>query len=305
MDTHDPNHDKETFLADWLAGKLTDVQLQQRVSAEDFSAYQKLRQSLESLQVSDPDLQNNFDAIKEKRQSKNTVTRKKTIPIYRYSAIAAALFLLIGLYNLFVFSNSVATDYGKTARIQLSDGSQVALNAKSEVSFPTFFKCNRTLKLNGEAFFEVTRGSTFTVKTGHGNVTVLGTKFNVVSRPGYFEVVCLEGKVKVVSSQQSLILAVGEAVRFYGNQSETWTEIYPKHPLWMAGESGFKKAPLFFVLAQLEQQYHYSVQYPKQFAPIKFTGSFPNRDLDTALQSICAPLNLKYKISDRTIILSE
>ena len=33
----------ETYLSDWLADKITDEQLQQLVSAEDFEAFQKIK----------------------------------------------------------------------------------------------------------------------------------------------------------------------------------------------------------------------------------------------------------------------
>ena len=306
MDTPNENYENDTFLADWLAGNLSDEQLKLLVSADDFAAYQKLRESIGSYQVSNPDMEKNYEAISRKFKSKYTTESKKAIPLYRYAAIAATLLLLVGLYNVFVFSNSIATGYGKTALVRLNDGSRVTLNAKSEVSYPALFQCNRTIKLHGEAFFEVAKGNTFTVKTTQGNVTVLGTKFNVISREDFFEIICFEGKVKVVSNHKTTILTAGKAIRFYEGQSETWTATNESRPLWIAGESGFKKAPLFLVLSQLQKQFGYSVQYPRELRHVKFTGSFSNRDLDTALQSICLPLNLKYKeTKDRKILLSE
>ena len=296
----------DTFLADWLAGNLSDEQLRELVSATDFEAYQTLRNSLDSYAVSSPDMAQNYAAVKAKRIIANTPKQSKAIPLYRYFTVAAAVALIFGLYQLFAFSNTVGTGFGKTAAITLNDDSHVTLNAKSQLSYPTLFKFNRTLKLNGEAFFEVEKGSAFTVETSQGEIQVLGTKFNVISRPDFFEVVCFEGKVKVSSNAKSAILVPGDAIRFCKNQPEMWVENNFVQPLWLTGESAFRNVPLQYVINQLQLQYNYKVSYPEAYKNLRFTGSFTNTNLATALQSVCIPMNLKFtKTDSRKIIISE
>lgn len=300
------NSDNDTYLSDWLDDKLSDEQLKQLVSETDFAAYKKLKSSLAALQVSNPDMERNYAAIKEKKIAKNNQKPVKVFPLYRYMAVAATLLLFFGLYNLFVFSNTVETDYGKSIATNLSDNSRVTLNAKSKISFPTLFKYNRTLKLEGEAYFEVQKGSQFTVETTQGKVRVLGTKFNVIVLPDYFEVQCFEGKVRVSSTTNSTILTHGDAVRFYGNKMESWNKNENQKPLWISGESNFRNVPLQYVMAQFQKQYNYEIQYPDEFKTIKFTGSFTHKDIEVALQSICIPLHLKHtKTNAKTILLSE
>lgn len=300
------NKPNDTFLSDWMAGKISDEQLQQLVSATDFLAYQKLKNSLDNLQLSNPDLDAHFAAIKAKRIAKYEEQPVKVFPLFRYVTVAAAFALLFGLYQLFIFSNTIATDFGKTAVVALNDNSKVTLNAKSKVAFPTLFKYNRTIQLEGEAFFEVTKGNAFKVETAQGEVQVLGTKFNVIARPNFFEVVCVEGKVKVSTATKTEILTRGDAIRFYENTAEKWHESQQKKPLWINGESTFKNAPLQFVIDQFKNQYNCEVEYPSAFAKTKFSGSFTNKNGNTALQSICIPLNLKYtKTGSGKIIISE
>lgn len=55
----------------------------------------------------------------------------------------------------------------------------------------------RKLNLLGSAFFDVTPGKTFTVRTEAGDVTVLGTKFLVEQEGKTITVNCEEGTVKV------------------------------------------------------------------------------------------------------------
>jgi ferric-dicitrate binding protein FerR (iron transport regulator) len=296
----------DTFLADWLAGNLTDEQLRNKITDKDFEAYLTLRRALNSVEIKNPDVEANYAAVKAKKIAALDQKQKaRAIPLYKYAAIAASILVLLGLFNVFVFSNRLATGFGETAGVLLSENSEVTLNAKSEISYPNFFAFNRKIKLDGEAFFEVSKGSKFTVETAYGDVEVLGTKFNVISRGGVFQVVCHEGKVKVCTKNVTKILRPGDAVRFYANQTENWQTMPTRKPLWRQRESGFHKMPLAYVIAELENQYNTTIEYPKALQSIRFTGSFTHENLATALQSVCVPMHLNYMQTNGKIIISE
>ncbi|HEX8561623.1 MAG TPA: FecR domain-containing protein [Flavobacterium sp.] len=300
------NNNFGTYLADWLAGNLTDEQLRQLVPEDDFAAYMQIRSSVASCKPEDPDMEANYAKIREKiaegRHRKPTIIRKW----YPLVAVAAAVGLMFGLYQLLVFSDSAKAGVGITTSVTLADNSVVTLNSNSGISYPSMFTYNRSLKLDGEAFFKVQKGSTFCVKTDYGDVQVLGTQFNVIARAGFFEVVCYEGRVKVSKRNEEFMLAKGDAVRFSGEKPEIWKEDRLQQPTWLMGESTFKNVPLYMVLNQLENQYGYKLQYPQHLKHTRFSGAFSNKDLTTALLSVCLPLNLKYHIGEsQTIIISE
>lgn len=306
MKTTSENNANETFLSDWIAGKITDDQLKIMVSESDFKAYQKLRFSLQSVQLAEPDMQKNFELIQNKIANKKSKKSKKVIPIYAYAAVAASLVLFFGLYHLLAFSNTFETDYGKNATFTLSDNSEVTLNAKSKISFPTLFQYNRSLKLDGEAYFKVAKGSTFTVETTEGKVQVLGTQFNVIAYDNFFEVHCFEGKVKVSTPTTMHVLTHGKSVRIFNQNTENWEDLAHQKPTWIAGESSFRNVPLQTVITQFQNQYHYQVAFPKTLSTVRFTGSFTHQNIDTALQSICLPMRLHYvKTDSKTIRISE
>ena len=294
----------ETYLSDWLANKITDEQLKQLVLAEDFEAYQKIKIALDGLEIKPPDTEQNFEAIRQKLVDK-THTKPKVVSLWRYVSIAATVLAFFGLYHFFIAQNDVITDFGKSRVITLADNSKVSLNAKSTLSYGNLFPYQRTLQLQGEAFFEVEKGSPFTVETPLGEVLVLGTKFNVVAIGDLFEVKCYEGKVKVSHLNQSTIVTPGESVRFYKGTSENWAETTTAKPTWISGESSFKKVPMRYVITQFQNQYNVAVKYPKHIENIKFTGTFTHKDANVALQSICLPLQLKWSKNSGTIILSE
>lgn len=299
----------EHYLADWLAGTISDGQLRQLVSEDDFKAFQKIKETLENstFTASDTD---HFAVIKQKLAAKNDrgprpIRSRKIIPIWSY-AVAACLILAMGWYCIYFPSNEMLTGYGENKEVVLNDHSKITLNAQSKIGYANWFSFNRTIQLEGEAFFEVEKGSTFTVKTALGNVTVLGTKFNVASFSDYFEVVCYEGKVRVATDAKATLLTKGEHVRFYKGNVENWADTEPVEPLWTNGETDLKKVPMQYVFQRFENQYHLKVRYPKTIEAVKFTGSFTNTNKEKALRSICIPLGLKYSaVGSGTIQISE
>ncbi len=304
MNKPDHNNANERFLANWLAGKISDQELQQRVSEEDYLAYQKIKTSLATMELPDPDMDANYTDIRKKIAEGATAKKSKVRILFPYVAVAASLLVLFGLFQLFAFSNSDVTKIGATSSLVLADNSAVTLNANSKISYPELFEFNRKVKLDGEAHFNVRKGSKCQVMTKNGTVTVLGTQFNVISKSGFFEVTCFEGRVLVESRGQSEVLNQGDAIRFSNNHVERWKQSSGK-PTWIDGETTFRNAAFKIVVDQFKDQYNYQISYPRHLDPIKFSGTFPNKDIGTALQSICLPLDLKYQINGREIVISE
>lgn len=85
--------------------------------------------------------------------------------------------------------------------ITLPDGSRVELKNVTVFSYPENFMEDRTVYLEGEAFFKVTNlgGQPFTVNSKNLTVNVLGTEFNMMCNSDVetAEVMLAEGKVAV------------------------------------------------------------------------------------------------------------
>jgi transmembrane sensor len=296
----------DTYLSDWLADKITDGQLKELVSQEDFIAFQKIKNALDTTQIEHPDLERNFSAIKQKMAAGKTIKPVKTISLRQYVTIAACLVLCLGVYHFLIDTNHVATGFGDTSQIVLRDDSKVFLNSKSELCYSNYFQYKRTLQLEGEAYFEVQKGSPFIVETPLGNIRVLGTKFNVIAFGDFFEVVCYEGKVQVTKDKKATILTPGESIRFYDGIIENWAQATNQKPSWISGESSFSNVPMQYVIDQFKNQYNIAVSYPAAIEKVKFTGTFTHTNLNVALQTICIPLHLKYtKTGSGKILISK
>ncbi|MBC8083762.1 MAG: FecR domain-containing protein, partial [Hymenobacter sp.] len=78
-----------------------------------------------------------------------------------------------------------ATSIGEYREVVLPDRSHVWLRPRSELRCAATFGATRTVRLRGEAFFDVTkdRAHPFVVRTAAVAVRVLGTSFNVKAYP--------------------------------------------------------------------------------------------------------------------------
>ena len=199
----------EQYLSDWMSDQITDAQFQSLVSAEDFIIYQKIKSGSSQLQLTPPDMEQNWLELSQKLTQTQKISQPKVQSLWKYVGIAASILLLFGVYQFLGFTQSAIADIGSTKSVLLPDKSVVVLNSQSSIAYSKMFAMYRKIKLDGAAYFEVEKGKVFTVKTAYGEVEVLGTKFEVIARPDWFEVTCFEGKVKVKSGKNATILSPG------------------------------------------------------------------------------------------------
>lgn len=103
---------------------------------------------------------------------------------------------------------TITSPAGMRSEYVLPDGTQVYLNSKTSLSFPTAFNGNiRNVTLNGEAYFKVAENKSkpFIVNTGKINIEVTGTEFKAsnYSDEDLIEVVLVSGSVNLFSGYYS------------------------------------------------------------------------------------------------------
>jgi len=301
-------NDKDVFLAKWLEREISDLELKKLVSEEDYKTFKKIKTGIDVFVEIEKPLQNTFNEIKAKIKTKSgKKPRAKIINLYSKVAVAiAASVILFFSLNTFFDNNDVnfQSNFGEQQVVTLLDGSEVILNAKSELKYnKKDWKTNREVFLNGEAFFKVQKGKTFTVTTSNGSVTVLGTQFNVNTNKTFFDVVCYEGSVKVISNNVERIITRNQAVRNNNGLTAYTPNLQNERPSWVSGQSSFKSVPLSQVIDALHKQFNIDFDSATIDDTIVFTGSFDNKNLNIALASVFETVNIKYAISKNKIKL--
>ena len=244
-----------------------------------------------------------------KKITEKTTDKKvrKLIPNWMLAAAASVALLLSTVYYLSGTNETFSTSFGEQLALVLPDGSEVLLNSKSTLSYKKsdWFDGNRILELKGEGYFKVKKGSTFSVNSTNGKVSVLGTQFNVKTNPSYFEVLCYEGRVQVENKEETAILTQGLSFRKIEKRATEKGTFINNKPNWLEGESSFNNSPIKFVLEELEKQYNVKISTANLDASILYTGAFTNKNLNLALQTICVPLSIKFEITDDKVVLSK
>lgn len=298
----------DTFLARWLANELTAEELQEFENSEDFEKYTQIVDTLETAEMPSFDVEANFQATldklaKDTQETTSTglsadkagsVTKKRIIPLWSYAA-AASVVLLFFVYSFFFTTTTYTTQLAEKTSFELPDGSQVDMNAGSSVVFKkSSWSEERALNLEGEAFFKVKKGSSFTVNTNQGNVTVLGTQFTVNARENVYHVTCYEGKVLVVTKQKdSITLTQGMSFLLNKKEKKEYT-IEGTEPSWINNESSFTGIPIEMVVADLERQFDIDISGKEFIKPALFTGRFSHKDATLAVQTVFMAMEIPY-----------
>ncbi|MCK8522783.1 FecR family protein [Aquimarina sp. D1M17] len=295
----------DIFLSRWINGELSEQELEEFRTHPEYDHYVKIMTGADALDLRDYDIEKELQSLKSKKSSQAPKKIGKTIKLWPVIGIAASIAIIIGVF-LYNPNSSFVTEYGETLSVQLPDGSEMILNAKSKASFnQENWKNTRLVSLEGEAFFKVKKGSKFTVETTNGEVSVLGTQFNVQSQNSFFEVNCYEGKVSVVNRANTAILTAGKAYRNIGSSAEKWT-FTGEQPTWLTYTSSFKSIPIEYVFKELEKQYNIQIKTSNTDLKTIYTGTFPNNDLEVALRTVFSTLGMDYNLSkDRKTVVLE
>lgn len=292
--------DKNYFLHKYLNGEATPEEIVQLKDDPEFFDFLKIAEQANNFETPRFNETKTFQQIISKKEGKviKLVSYKSV-----YKVVAVAAVLILSLFLILPSSSKIETKIAENKTITLPDNSNVILNAVSSITYKEKkWDDNRTLKLEGEAFFKVAKGKKFDVQTSQGIVSVLGTQFNVYSRNNHFKITCYEGLVQVSYQEESIKLSEGEEIWIKNGTLFQENKILITQPTWTNGESSFNEESLENVIDELERQYTIQVNL-KTTTSKKFTGSFTHKNLEIALLSICEPMGYKFSIKDTNVII--
>ena len=296
--------DREYLLKKWLNHDLNAEELKAFKALDDYQHLNKLERSLEDFSAPPFDKSATYANIQEHISvtKKNQPKIQWLKPLLRIASVVAII--LSVYYYTSTLDSTTQTHFAEKTEVRLPDQTLVTLNAQSEVTFNKHnWKNKRDIYLDGEAFFDVEKGSEFNVITSIGTVTVLGTEFHVKNRAGFFETVCYEGSVKVVTDSETKILKPGDQfLSIDGNYIATEKEKYNR-PSWLQNESTFKSIPYKYVLDEFERQYQVSFDLKAIDGEKLYTGSFVHNNKELALKAITLPLNINFTVKNNVIVL--
>lgn len=216
--------------------------------------------------------------------------RKRNV---KWAAAAAIIFVTSTGVWQYIRSTSgklvFQTAYGETRQEVLPDGSQVMLNANTILNYRKWKEgTDREVWVNGEAFFHVKKTAQktkFIVHTGHFDVVVTGTQFNVINRNTRNNVLLTEGSVTIQGEGQEVQMKPGEFVEF-SNTGIQKKDINNAPVLaWTEHRFVFEKTPMKEVAELVADLYGIKVTLANDAAATdSLSGIIPNDNLDEFVQ---------------------
>lgn len=207
--------------------------------------------------------------------------------------------------------HTLSTPYGKQYRVQLPDGTNVWLNARSSITYPTAFVGHqRNVKITGEAYFEVAQNKEKPFMAdvdGKAVVEVLGTHFNVsayTDDPGIYTTL-LEGRIKMVYQKHTAVLNPGQQVQISQQQMKVVDVAdTDKAIAWKSGVFSFDHTRLEEVMRQLSRWYGVEVVYEGSIPALLFSGEI-KRDMDLSQALIVlSKMGLQFRSEGNKIIIA-
>ncbi len=187
--------------------------------------------------------------------------------------------------------HTISVPRGGEYKVKLEDGTEVYLNADSELKFPEFFADDiRFIELKGEAYLKVSRDSKrpFKVKVNNMIVEVLGTEFNLRAYrdEDFCAATLVEGAVKVMMNNDEVEIKPGQQA--YVNKEEKMeVKTVDVHAVigWMNGDVVFRNESLDAVLKTVSRWYDVEFDYVSpQVKNFRITGRV--RKLDDVMETL-------------------
>ena len=227
-------------------------------------------------------------------------------------AASIALFIGLGSYQFLNNQYEYKTQIGQIQTITLNDGTIVTLNAASELIVPRFFNDNtRTVQLEGEAYFEVTKDSLhpFIIKTLNTTTEVLGTKFNLSAYINDLTTLTLnEGKVLFYKQgerkKDGVIVLPNQQVVLKNNVLETKEANSSFSKAWVQKQFVYTKTTVKEVMHDIERFYGVTIKIEKQGLENRlYRGKHNNPSLQNLMQKMSFVLKFKYRSEGRIITI--
>ena len=210
--------------------------------------------------------------------------------------------------------NTLQIPRGGEYFLTLADGTEVWLNAETEIRYPVQFTGDkRVVYLDGEAYFTVApdKNKPFTVVSTHASVSVLGTQFNFRAYPDERDVqtTLVSGSVIMQSEKykQQIKLVPGEQGVLEKNSAklmkqEVNTYLYTA---WKDGRFAFRDARLEDLFNILARWYDLSIFYQSPEAKdIRFTGDLNKTDdFKSILKIIEQNERVIFTVNQRTVFI--
>ena len=318
----------DTLITRYLSGEVSSEETYElegwlKTDAENLQLFNDMRKVWalqQALHVENTiDLDNEWESLTTRTGLYNKSTGKKlSIQTRRSFLRIAAVFLLLivpsAIYYLFFLppGNDMLMAENRVVESILPDGTQVALNAGSSLSYPEKFNGKeRKVSLEGEAFFDVTHDEkkAFVISAEDLQIRVLGTSFyvNTQTEENSMEVVLLSGSIQLNLGNKQMILEPGDkaVVLKHNGEIVKHENTDPNLLAWKTRVMSFTDAPLSEIIDVLKNVYHKDiVVLNPEINNCRITATFEGQSLEAIIMVLQSTIDIIARPKGNSIELS-
>jgi len=229
--------------------------------------------------------------------------------------VAAVLVLIIATASLLIWQERhfdvYSTRAGERRVVTLADGSQIALDAQSEVRVRYSAHVRELALVSGQARFDVAHdiARPFSVTANGHEVVATGTAFNVDLLGSDLLVTLIEGHVVVLPQKAGtrLVLDAGEQLVISSSASPSVTRVNVDHATaWESGHLIFEDERLSSVVARVGRYGARPILVDdEEISGLRISGVFHEGDVDGFVSTLVSYLPVRaQQASDGSVRLS-
>lgn len=215
-------------------------------------------------------------------------------------AAAAAVVALLGAYLYRSRSHGTASGFGvqelvtsdtETSTLELQDGTVIRLAPSSRLRV-LGGRGRREVALEGRSFLAVAQqhGAPFVIRTGAGEVTVLGTRIDVEARGRDLRLVVVEGRAALSTPGGRTEVTAGEMGRILNGEAAGVVKVPDVGSIvgWTGTFLAFQSTPLGDAAREIERVYGVRVEIQDDnLAQRVITAWFWDKSLAEVLDVVC------------------
>ena len=228
------------------------------------------------------------------------------------AAVAALIFLTLpsdaerGSSNHGLFPVESSSSLGDITTLGLSDGSVMRMMPETRVEFPAAVD-RREVVLEGRAFFAVAADPfPFVVRTRMGEVTVQGTRFEILTNGDELRLVVVEGRVRLegesgfaeVGPGQVAYLGLGLPPRVV-DHSDVWSVLE-----WEDGLMVYEATPLSLVAEELGRHFGRDVTIVDEaLGQLRITAWFEDESVEEVISVVCLVAGVPCEVTETEVTI--
>ena len=256
-----------------------------------------------------------WDKIESQIQEETPVHQSKGREISMILKIAAVgAVLLLSIFAIKPFLNGSTLSgmesfaYDSRNELNLPDGSSIIVDKGSSLEYDKLnFSDERHLAFEGRAYFDIAKsseGNNFLIENKDFTVEILGTEFEINTLTNTPEVIVSEGKVRVSTADESVIITANESVSIVNGTIVKEAVESSNVKSWITGELAFENQTMDKVIEDLEHHFNVDIETNSVDFSCTWRATYENDALDVILNELKETRGASYDIDGNKVSIS-